>query len=117
MEPKKHPTIDDLRDSSLIAQDADLVLIVWRDQRPEAVAPNEVEVVPWKNRNRQKKHRRDFLYADGMKLVEQDPTPADDKERRRHAANAARMTGDKEMADVDLGGFGEADIDLPEEWK
>mgnify|MGYP000860233375 CR=1 FL=1 len=117
MEPKKHPTIDDLRDSSLIAQDADLVLIVWRDQRPEAVAPNEVEVVLWKNRNRQKKHRRDFLYADGMKLVEQDPTPADDKERRRHAANAARMTGDKEMADVDLGGFGEADIDLPEEWK
>lgn len=117
MEPKKHPTIDDLRDSSLIAQDADLVLIVWRDQRPEATAPNEVEVVLWKNRNRQKKHRRDFLYADGMKLVEQDPTPEDDKERRRHAANAARITGDRDMADVDLGGFGEKDIDIPENWK
>lgn len=117
MEPKKHPTIDDLRDSSLIAQDADIVLIVWRDQRPDTTTPNEVEVVLWKNRNRQKKHRRDFLYAEGLKLVEEDKRPAEDKERQRIAANTARITGDKEMADVDLGGFGETDIDLPEEWK
>lgn len=116
MAPKKHPTLEDLRDSSLIAQDADLVLIVWRDESPTAKNPNEVEVTLWKNRNRQKKHRRDFLYAEGMTLVETDPRPVDEKERARQAANTARMTGDKEMADIDLEAFGEEDIDIPEEW-
>lgn len=96
MAPKKHPTIEDLRDSSLIAQDADMVLIVWRDENPNAANPNEVEIVLWKNRNRQKKHRREFLYADGMKLVEDDPRPASDVEKQRVAANNARMIGEKE---------------------
>lgn len=115
MAPKKHPTIEDLRDSSLIAQDADMVLIVWRDDSPSSTNPNEVEVTLWKNRNRQKKHRRDFLYADGMKLVENDPRPKADIEAQRHAANAARITGDKEMADIDMGNLGEEeDIDIPD---
>lgn len=117
MAPKKHPTIEDLRDSSLIAQDADMVLMVWRDESPGATNPNEVEVTLWKNRNRQKKHRRDFLYAEGMKLVENDPRPTDQKERARQAANTARMTGDKDLADIDLdnfGGTGEDDIDIPD---
>ncbi len=117
MAPKKHPTIEDLRDSSLIAQDADMVLMVWRDESPGATNPNEVEVTLWKNRNRQKKHRRDFLYAEGMKLVENDPRPTDQKERARLAANTARITGDKDMADIDLdnfGGTGEDDIDIPD---
>jgi replicative DNA helicase len=115
MPPKKHPTIEDLRDSSLIAQDADMVLIVWRDESPTATNPHEVEVTLWKNRNRQKKHRRDFLYAEGMKLVENDPRPKDQIERQRQAANAARITGDKDMADIDLENFGgEEDIDIPD---
>lgn len=116
MDPKKHPTIDDLRDSSLIAQDADLVLIVWRDQRPEAANGTEVEVTLWKNRNRQKKHRRDYLYAEGLKLVEQDNRADSAKEAQRIAANTARITGDKELADIDLIGFGdgEEDISIPD---
>lgn len=114
MAPKKHPTLEDLRDSSLIAQDADLVLIVWRDESPTATNPMEVEVTLWKNRNRQKKHRRDFLYAEGMTLVETDPRPASAKESQRHAANAARITGDKDMADIDLEDFGENNIDIPD---
>jgi len=114
MAPKKHPTIEDLRDSTLIAQDADMVLMVWRDESPTATNPNEVEVTLWKNRNRQKKHRRDFLYAEGMKLVETDPRPTDQKERARLAANTARITGDKELADIDLEAFGEDDIDIPD---
>lgn len=115
MPPKKHPTIEDLRDSSLIAQDADMVLIVWRDESPEALNPNEVEVTLWKNRNRQKKHRRDFLYADGMKLVENDPRPSSEIERQRIAANAARTTGERDMADIDLGVLNdEEDIDIPD---
>lgn len=115
MAPKKHPTLEDLRDSSLIAQDADMVLIVWRDESPTASNPHEVEVTLWKNRNRQKKHRRDFLYAEGMKLVENDPRPEDQKERARQAANTARITGDKDLADIDLENFGgEDDIDIPD---
>lgn len=115
MAPKKHPTLEDLRDSSLIAQDADMVLIVWRDESPNAGNPHEVEVTLWKNRNRQKKHRRDFLYAEGMVLQENDPRPADQKEAQRHAANSARITGDKEMADIDLGfDDDETDLDIPD---
>lgn len=118
MDPKKHPTIEDLRDSSLIAQDADMVLIVWRDERPDAANPNEVEVTLWKNRNRQKKHRRDFLYAEGMVLSETDNRPASQKELQRQAANAAHaaaITGDKELADIDLGEFGdEGDLSIPD---
>lgn len=115
MPPKQHPTLEHLRDSSLIAQDADVVLMVWRDESPNASNPNEVEITLWKNRNRQKKHRRDFLYADGMTLVETDPRPASVKESQRHAANAARITGDKEMAEVDLEDFGEGDIAIPDQ--
>lgn len=115
MPPKQHPTLEHLRDSSLIAQDADMVLMVWRDESPSAKNPNEVEVTLWKNRNRQKKHRRDFLYAEGMTLVETDPRPASEKEAQRQAANTARITGDKEMADIDLEDFGEGDIAIPDQ--
>jgi replicative DNA helicase len=97
MAPKKHPTLEDLRDSSLIAQDADLVLIVWRDEAPGATNPNEVEVVLWKNRNRQKKHRREFVYAEGMVLTEDDKRPDDVKEKQRIAANNARMLGEHDF--------------------
>lgn len=99
MAPKKHPTLEDLRDSSLIAQDADMVLIVWRDESPNASNPDEVEVVLWKNRNRQKKHRREYLYAEGMTLAESDNRPPDRKEAQRAAANAARMLGEKDYDD------------------
>lgn len=97
MAPKKHPTLEDLRDSSLIAQDADMVLIVWRDESPNATNPFEVEVTLWKNRNRQKKHRRDFLYANGMKLEETDnASPAVKQEAQNYAAQTARMLGEKD---------------------
>lgn len=116
MAPKKHPTLEDLRDSSLIAQDADMVLIVWRDEAPGAQNPLEVEVTLWKNRNRQKKHRRDFLYADGLTLKEDDPRPVDQREAQRQAANTARMLGEKDddVTVADLEAFGEADLDIPD---
>lgn len=112
MAPKKHPTLEDLRDSSLIAQDADMVLIVWRDEAPSASNPNEVEVVLWKNRNRQKKHRREYLYAEGMTLVESDNRPPDAKEAQRAAANAARITGDKDYDNPDEEGDLRLDVEI-----
>lgn len=102
MAPKKHPTLEDLRDSSLIAQDADMVIIVWRDESPTATNPFEVEVTLWKNRNRQKKHRRDFLYAHGMKLEEEDRnSPAVKEEAVNYAAETARRLGERDD-DIEL---------------
>lgn len=95
MEPKMHPTINDLRDSSMIAQDADMVVIVWRDERPDAKEPNKVEVVLWKNRSRQKKHRRDYLWAKGMTLVEEDPVPVSER-AAQYAADTARQLGERD---------------------
>jgi replicative DNA helicase len=97
MAPKKHPTLEDLRDSSLIAQDADMVLIVWRDESPNAKNPFEVEVTLWKNRNRQKKHRRDFLYAKGMRLEETDSnSEAAKQEAHDYAQQTARILGERD---------------------
>lgn len=105
MPPKQHPTIEHLRDSSLIAQDADLVLMVWRDESPTAKDPFQVEVTLWKNRNRQKKHRRDYLYAVGMKLEEEDKnTITDKKQAQDWAAETARMLGEKDDNLDDLDG-------------
>ena len=104
MAPKMHPTIEHLRDSSLIAQDADLVLMVWRDESPGATNPFQVEVTLWKNRNRQKKHRRDYLYAVGMKLEEEDKNSLDDrKQAQEWAQQTARMLGEKDddLSDLD----------------
>jgi len=97
MPPKKHPTLEDLRDSSLIAQDADMVLIVWRDESPNAADPFKVEVTLHKNRNRQKKHRREFLYADGMKLLEDEPAgPVADEKKQEYYEQNARLLGERD---------------------
>lgn len=105
MAPKLHPTIEHLRDSSLIAQDADLVLMVWRDESPGANNPFQVEVTLWKNRNRQKKHRRDYLYAVGMKLEEEDKNTVEAKQdAQAWAQQTARMLGEKDDNLDDLEG-------------
>lgn len=111
MPPKKHPTLEDLRDSSLIAQDADIVLMVWRDESPNATNPDEVEVVLWKNRNRQKKHRRDYLYADSMKLVEVDPRPESVKQQQQHE-NTEKMLGESNPGLIQIEDINAADLDF-----
>lgn len=68
----KKPTANDLRDSSLIGQHADQIIMVWRDNRPEARDANLVEVTNWKNRLRGLHNgmRKRQFYADGPRLVE-----------------------------------------------
>lgn len=68
----KKPTANDLRDSSLIGQHADQIIMVWRDNRPEARDSNVVEVTNWKNRLRglHAGNRKRVFYADGPKLTE-----------------------------------------------
>lgn len=68
----KKPTANDLRDSSLIGQHADQIIMVWRDNRPDAQNSTLVEVTNWKNRLRglyPGKRKRQF-YAKGPRLIE-----------------------------------------------
>ncbi len=70
----KKPTGNDLRDSSLIGQHADQIIMVWRDNTPKA-STNEVEITNWKNRLRglhPGKRLRTF-YAVGTQLTENKP--------------------------------------------
>lgn len=82
----KKPTGNDLRDSSLIGQHADQIIMVWRDNTPKAraekadingkeVSVSEIEVSNWKNRLRglhPGKRIRTF-YAVGAQLRENKP--------------------------------------------
>lgn len=68
---QKIPTKNDLRDSSLIGQDADIVLMVYRDEKQEGHRQN-VEIFNEKNRNRGQQHKYARLISyDGAKLVDQ----------------------------------------------
>lgn len=82
----KKPTGNDLRGSSLIRQHADQLILVYRDERPNATTleANTVEVTNWKNRLRGLRpgHRKATFYADGPKLSEQKP---DDKAGQNQA--------------------------------
>lgn len=76
----KKPTGNDLRGSSLIRQHADQVLLVYRDERPNASIDeaNTVEVTNWKNRLRGLRpgKRKASFYADGPRLLENKPVKA-----------------------------------------
>lgn len=71
----KKPTANDLRDSSLIGQHADQIIMVWRDNRPDAREANIVEVTNWKNRLRglHPGKRKRVFHADGPRLIEYEP--------------------------------------------
>lgn len=78
----KKPTGNDLRGSSLIRQHADQLILVYRDERPNASADeaNTVEVTNWKNRLRGLRAgaRKATFYADGPRLLENKPIKASD---------------------------------------
>lgn len=70
------PDINDLRDSSFIGQDADIVLMVWRNMDVQTGDPNDVQVAILKNRNRGlfPGHRSTDLWSDSSsRLLE--PVP------------------------------------------
>lgn len=73
----KKPTGNDLRGSSLIRQHADQLILVYRDERPNASKDeaNTVEVTNWKNRLRGLRAgaRKATFYSDGPRLLENKP--------------------------------------------
>jgi len=70
MDTQKRPALQDLRDSSMIAQDSDMVLMVWRDTSVDAEDQTEVEISILKNRNRGLHARRKLMTSDGLKLLD-----------------------------------------------
>lgn len=97
------PTANDLRDSSLIGQHADQIIMVWRDNRPDARDPNVVEVSNWKNRLRglhPGKRLRKF-YADGPKLSTNQPIiPA--QENMHFLASQGAIQSESTMEEEDI---------------
>jgi hypothetical protein len=73
----KKPTGNDLRDSSLIGQHSDQIIMVWRDNSPDKQADQaRVEVTNWKNRLRglHPGKRKRVFHAVGTRLEEGEPT-------------------------------------------
>lgn len=70
---KKTPTLQMIKNSSSIAQDADIVLTVWMDDRPTADG-KVTEVSRLAHRSASNTKRQCVLYNDGMRLTETAPT-------------------------------------------
>lgn len=99
---KKKPTGNDLRGSSLIRQHADQVILIWRDERPEANEPNKVEITNWKNRLRgmHAGKRLRTLYADEGRLTETKPAVPDQNQ-------GGFWQDQKDIEDFDEDSFGD----------
>lgn len=69
---KKYPTLQMIKNSSSIAQDADIVISVWMDDRPTATG-EETRVLRLAHRSASNSKREIVLYNDGMKLSETPP--------------------------------------------
>lgn len=66
---RKMPTLQMIKNSSSIAQDADIVIAVWMDDRPDSPG-DETQVLRLAHRSAGGTKKRHYLYNDGMKLSE-----------------------------------------------
>lgn len=121
----KKPTGNDLRDSSLIGQHSDQIIMVWRDNTPGAkgydamvdgkkVNVTEVEVTNWKNRLRGMfpgKRKRSF-YAINGQLIEQKPEPVATNRPPARNYYERDAPGD-DIAIEDIPAFGAEDTPAP----
>lgn len=97
----RRPTLQMLKGSSSIAQDADVVLTVWRDDRPNATDPFRTEVIRLAHRSAERAITRTELFGDGMRLLEK--RPATTEEQAQWVRDADRMTGEKDDDDMEDG--------------
>lgn len=96
----KVPKVKDLKGSSAIAQDADMVITVWRDDRPNAPDPHTTKVVRLIARSAQRAVTQIYLYADGIRLLENKPDTND--QQRQYAEDQSRMLGEGDDGEIDL---------------
>lgn len=102
----KKPTGNDLRGSSLIRQHADQLILLYRDERPDAREPGAVEITNWKNRLRglREGFRKRTVYADGARLTETRPfIPVSNPDHR----NFYEKDNEIEIFDADEAGLGD----------
>ena len=96
---KKKPTLQMIKNSSSIAQDADIVIAVWMDDRPDSPG-DETQVLRLAHRSAGGTKKRHFLYNDGMKLSETKPSVPD------HSYDPNRIIeGGSDGPDIDLEGI------------
>lgn len=95
----KRPTLQSLKGSSSIAQDADMVITVWRDDRTNSPDPHTTEVIRLAARSAERAVTKIFLYADGIRLLEDKPPTTE--QQKTFADDVSRIIGDKDDDDED----------------
>ena len=95
---KKKPTLQMIKNSSSIAQDADIVIAVWMDDRPDSPG-DETQVLRLAHRSAGGTKKRHYLYNDGMKLSETAPVKDMGYDPNRI------IEGGSDGPDIDLEGF------------
>lgn len=73
---KKKPTLQMIKNSSSIAQDADIVLSIWMDDRPDGDS-TESQIFRLAHRSASGTKKRAYVYNDGMSLTETKPMAPD----------------------------------------
>lgn len=96
----KVPKVKDLKGSSSIAQDADMVITVWRDDRPNAQDPHTTKVVRLIARSAERAVTSITLYADGIRLLEERPHTT--AQQKTFADDTARILGEGSSNEVNL---------------
>lgn len=87
------PTLKMLKNSSSIAQDADVVMTIFRDEEKN---PGVLEIVRLKGRSTSGRHKYGELYYDGLRLTEQKPASMN------YAAQAAQQLGERDESDLSI---------------
>lgn len=95
------PTLKMLKNSSSIAQDADLVLTVFRNEDKN---PGVLEIIRLKGRSNAGKNKYAEVYYSGLKLVQS--KPATPSESPTFYDNTAKLLGEKD----------EDDLYIPADW-
>lgn len=93
----KRPTLESLKGSSSIAQDADIILTVWRDDRPNATDPFKTEVLRLAHRSAERAITHIELYGDGIRLLEERPPTTE--QQAKWAEDNAKILGEHDRND------------------
>lgn len=93
----KRPTLQMLKGSSSIAQDADIVLTVFRDDRPNATDPHKMEVLRLAHRSAERAITHVELYGEGIRLL--DERPPTTQQQKQWAEDQERMIGEGRVGD------------------
>ena len=90
----KRPTLQMLKGSSSIAQDADIVLTVFRDDRPTATDPFKTDVLRLAHRSAERAITHIELFGQGVRLLEQRPPTTE--QQKQWVEDSERMLEEDE---------------------